>query len=207
MSPTSQAILSSWSLDSKMALGVVAVLSAVFARLVGSASNLARTISEVAVVGVRRRTGGPLAGHRLAVGFFFRPAPFGAYGSTPAAAVSRAAAASAGHAIAAVAARPAQEIRSRRSWPFPGLAGAAPGCAAAHASDELLDYHGDNPLCLARAAGVRLGTSLARLAQGRARLFPGSVRSSFGGPWFALSPAGRSGRYGRCPSTCSQRIC
>ena len=188
-------------------LGCRSLSSSVSARLVGPASNLAGTISDVAIVGFHRRAGGFLAGHRLAAGCFFRPAPFGPHGAAPVADVSRAAPASAGRAVAPVAARAAKEIRSRRSRPLPGLARAAPGCATAHASGELLDCDGDNPLCLARAAGVRPGASLACVAQGRARLFPGSVAPLFGGPWFAPFPAGRSGRYGRCPSTCSPPIC
>ena len=45
------------------------------------------------------------------------------------------------------------------------------------------------------------------MAQGRARLFLRRRRSSFGGPSFAPSPAGRNGRSGRCLFISSRRIC
>ena len=175
MSPTSEAILASWSLDSKIALGVLAS----FILYLRGWVVLHRTSPERFPVWRLWAFTGGVAASWLAIA-----SPLDAFSGLLLSAhmVQHLLLMSVappllllGTPLLAVAARIAKEIRSRRSRPLPGLARAAPGCATAHASGELLDCDGDNSLCLARAVGVRPGASLVCLAQGRARLFPGSV--------------------------------
>src|SRR6266446_7886166 len=95
-------------------------------RLVHSTPHLTDAVSRLAVIGVH---GGPynaLARHRIAARCVLRPAPFGAHGATSVADVRGSTADSSRRATSSPAARLAQEIRARRSWPLSKMVGAAP---------------------------------------------------------------------------------
>src|SRR6266478_1935597 len=84
----------------------------VSARLAYLTPNLADSISNLANVRVRGRSGGDLARHRVTARRVLRPAAFGPHGATSVADVRGSAAASAWRAISAAPSRLASEIRA-----------------------------------------------------------------------------------------------